>query len=87
MSDCCSKNNNKKGQEVDFDNLDGLICYCFQKTKKELLESVKSGTENLFIEDINNKMKNPGCFCEKANPTGKCCLADVYAFINAAKNA
>jgi hypothetical protein len=86
MSDCCSKNDNKKDQKIDLKNLDGLICYCFKKSKEELFESVKSGEENLIVEDIKSKMKNPGCFCETANPSGKCCLADVQAFIKAAKS-
>ena len=86
MSDCCSKNDNEI-QKVDLDNLDGLICYCFKKSKKELFDAVKNGEENLIVDDIKSKMKNPGCFCETANPLGKCCLSDVQAFINTAKKS
>jgi hypothetical protein len=86
MSDCCSKNNDEKAQKVDLENLGGLICYCFKKSKKELFDAVKNGEENLIVDDIKSKMKNPGCFCEKSNPSGKCCLADVQAFIKKAKN-
>lgn len=82
MSDCCSKNNEEK-QKIDLENLDGLICYCFKKSKKELYENIKSGTQGLVLDEIKSKMKNPGCFCETANPSGKCCLADVQAFIKA----
>ncbi len=71
MSDCCSKINNEKVQKVDLENLDGLICYCFKKSKKELFDAVKSGEENLIIDGIKSKMKNPGCFCETANPSAK----------------
>lgn len=86
MSDCCSKNDNEI-QKVDLDNLDGLICYCFKKSKKELFDAVKNGEENLIVDDIKSKMKNPGCFCETSNPSGKCCLADIQAFINTAKKS
>jgi hypothetical protein len=48
-----------------------LICYCFKKSKKELFDAAKSGEENLIVDDIKSKMKNPGCFCETANPSGK----------------
>jgi hypothetical protein len=26
-------------------------------------------------------MKDPGYFCENANPSGKCCFVDINAFI------
>ncbi len=87
MSDCCSKDNDKKIQAVDLENLDGLICYCFKKSKKQLFDAVKNGEEDLIVADIKSKMKNPGCFCETANPSGRCCLADVQAFIKAVKNS
>ena len=84
MSDCCSKNT-KNVQKVDLKNLDGLICYCFKKSKKDLFEAAKNGREDSFIDDIKAKMKDLGCFCETANPSGKCCLADIQAFIKAVK--
>ena len=87
MSDCCSKNNDKKVRKIELENLDGLICYCFKKSKKELFDAVKRGEENLIVDDIKSKMKNPGCFCETANPSGNCCLADVQALIKAVKNS
>lgn len=82
MSDCCSKNDNKS-QKLDIENLDGLICYCFKKSKKELFDAVKNAEESLILDDIKSKMKNPGCFCETSNPSGKCCLADVQSFVKA----
>ncbi len=83
MGDCCSNNREGKVQSVDLKNLDGLICYCFEKSKKELFNAVKNGEEALIIEDIKLKIKNPGCFCKTANPSGKCCLPDVQEFIRA----
>jgi hypothetical protein len=87
MSDCCSKNTNEKVQNLDLENIDGLICYCFEKSKKELFNAIKSGEENLIVDDIKAKMKDPGCFCESSNPSRKCCLADVMAFIRVVKNS
>ncbi|AYF43782.1 MULTISPECIES: hypothetical protein [Halobacteriovorax] len=84
MSNCCSNNNDEKSKEVDLENLDGLICYCFKKSKKELFEAVRCNNQTLIVDEIKAKMKDPGCFCERANPSGKCCLADVMAFIKAA---
>jgi len=85
MSECCSKNDNVEKDKVDLENLDGFICYCFKKSKRELFDAVKNGEESLIVDEIKLKMKDPGCFCETANPSGKCCLADIQAFIMAAK--
>lgn len=85
MSDCCSKAKGSVTEKVDLDNLDGLICYCFKKSKIELSEAIQRGDENLIVDDIKSKMKDPGCFCETANPSGKCCLSDIQAFIKEAR--
>ena len=92
MKNCCTKNDSEKHKvEIDnidnIDNIDGLICYCFKKSKKELFEAVKNGKEELFVEVVKSKMKDPGCFCETSNPSGKCCLSDIQALIKAVKNS
>lgn len=79
---CCNKN---EKSEIEF-NLDGLICYCFKHSKKDLFDAVNSGTEKEIMNDIKSKMKNPGCFCEKSNPSGKCCMVDVMAFVDHVKS-
>ncbi|MBT7610364.1 MAG: hypothetical protein HN576_11455 [Bacteriovoracaceae bacterium] len=86
MNDCCSNKRDEKEKIQDLENRDGLICYCFKKSKKQLFDAVKSKEDDLFVDDIKSKMKSPGCFCETANPSGKCCLSDVQAFIKALKN-
>lgn len=65
MSDCCSPKNSKKDSLVDVEKLEGLICYCFKKSKQELFDAVKNGTENLFVDDIKSKMKNPNVRASK----------------------
>ncbi len=74
---CCDK---KEENKVEF-NLEGLICYCFKHSKKELYDAIQEGREQEILDDIKVKMKDPGCFCETANPSGKCCLSDNMAFI------
>ena len=86
---CCNTNDVDNGdndakENVDI-NLDGLICYCFKYSKQELFDAVKNGNQELIIQDIKSKMEDPGCFCETANPSGKCCLGDVQSFIKQAK--
>jgi len=58
-----------------------MACYCFQKSQKDLLDAVKNQQETDFLNDIKSKMKKLGCFCETANPSGKCCLADIKFLI------
>ena len=82
---CCDSKIDDDDKKTDF-NLNGLICYCFKHSKQELFDAVKNGTEELIIQDIKSKMENPGCFCETANPSGKCCLGDVKSFVKQAKS-
>ena len=86
MKKCCDENKKAIDANVDFENLEGLICFCFKHSKKELFESVKTGNEDQILNDIKAKMINPGCFCETSNPSGKCCLGEVLAFIEVVKN-
>jgi len=63
------------------DDKSGFICFCFQYSKESLLEAIREERENEFIKNLQMRMKDPGCFCERANPSGKCCLADIHRFI------
>tara|TARA_R110000868_G_scaffold117599_6_gene312170 strand:+ start:3817 stop:4068 length:252 start_codon:yes stop_codon:yes gene_type:complete len=74
---CCDK---KEESKISF-NKEGLICYCFNHSKQELFDAIQVGREKDILDDIKSKMKDPGCFCETANPSGKCCLVDNMAFI------
>lgn len=74
---CCDK---KEESKVELSK-EGLICYCFKHSKQELFDAIQAGREKEILDDIKSKMKDPGCFCETANPSGKCCLADNMAFI------
>jgi len=76
---CCDKKE-KINNKVNYD-LDGLICYCFKHSKKSLFDAIQLGNEKKIVNDIKKKMKDPGCFCETSNPSGKCCMADVMGFI------
>tara|TARA_R110000868_G_scaffold132380_2_gene343111 strand:- start:40211 stop:40420 length:210 start_codon:yes stop_codon:yes gene_type:complete len=58
-----------------------LICFCFNYSKLEFEKAIKEGREDLIIEDIKAKIKDPGCSCKTLNPSGKCCLPDIAKFI------
>lgn len=82
---CCDSEQSDKNSTLD-DSLDGLLCYCFKHSKIELFDAVKNGREQEIIDDIKAKIKDPGCFCETANPSGKCCLSDISKFVKKFKN-
>lgn len=85
MSDCCNDKSDATSIAFDTNNLEELICYCFKYSKMQLYDATMEGRESLIITDIKKKMKDPGCFCETANPSKKCCLADIDAFIKSVK--
>jgi hypothetical protein len=83
MKKCCDSKDTIEPEHIDLKNLDGLICYCFKHSKKKLFLAAQNGQQDTIISDIKEKMKDPGCFCETANPSGKCCLNDVLEFVKA----
>ena len=82
---CCQSQNSDDNFPLEI-NLEGLICYCFKRSKKELLDAIKSGKEQEIIDDIRAKIKDPGCFYETPNPSGKCCLGDIIPLLKIPKS-
>lgn len=80
MSNCC---NNKNLNDIKL--VPGKLCYCFNYFEKDFREAIKNNCEQELINEIKSKMKDTGCFCEKSNPSGKCCLADINKFIKKEK--
>ena len=58
------------------------ICYCFNWTKDMIINDFKKYGKCDVIDDIKNRIKEFGCFCEVKNPSGKCCLSDIKNFID-----
>lgn len=44
-------------------------------------DSCRDYDNHKVLNEIKAKMKDPGCFCKTANPSGKCCLGDVKKVI------
>lgn len=61
--------------------LDVNVCYCFDHTRQSILDEFTETGNTQVLSDIKEKMKTPGCFCEKSNPQGGCCLANVSAWV------
>ncbi len=50
------------------------LCYCFKIHKADATADT--------VKTIEEKMKK-GCFCDRANPRGRCCLEEVRAWLAA----
>ncbi len=57
------------------------LCYCFGWTKRMVDDEVaRTGTSSAVCE-ITDRMRATGCACEVTNPSGRCCLPDVQAYV------
>lgn len=65
--------------------LDVSVCYCFGHTRKSVLDEIKLTGESNVLDEIKKKMKDPGCFCERSNPQGGCCLSNVRDWVSEAR--
>ena len=82
MNSCCkSKQNNCSKAQL----IPGRLCYCFQYSEDDFRDAISQNKESDLLDDIKAKMKDPSCLCETANPSGKCCLADINKFIKEEK--
>ena len=53
------------------------LCYCFGHSVASINDEFLTKGRSDALEDIREKMKNPGCRCETENPSGLCCLGNV----------
>lgn len=61
------------------------VCYCFNYTRSSIKQLLADHLHTNVLSEIKAKMKDPGCFCEKSNPQGACCLGNVSACISECK--
>ncbi len=53
------------------------LCYCFGHSVASIKDQLRTEGHCDALEDIRQKMKDPGCHCETMNPSGSCCLGSV----------
>ena len=53
------------------------LCYCFGHSVASIKDELRTKGRSDALEDIQAKMKDPGCRCETENPSGSCCLGRV----------
>lgn len=64
---------------------DRPLCYCFGHSVASIKEELHAKGSSDALEDIRQKMKDPGCRCETENPSGSCCLGSVAKGIKTAQ--
>ncbi|MFN3603301.1 MAG: putative iron-sulfur cluster-binding metallochaperone [Leptonema sp. (in: bacteria)] len=55
------------------------ICYCFGWSRKKIKEAIKNKINPM--KEIEKNVRKGICHCEVKNPKGRCCLGDVYKFV------
>lgn len=61
------------------------LCYCFGHSVASIKNELRTKGRCDALDDIRAKMKDPGCHCETANPSGACCLGSVAKGIQIAQ--
>ena len=62
------------------DNLEVLVCYCFQHTLGKI-RAATADQRQAILEDITAGIKAEQCVCDLRNPQGSCCLGNVSKII------
>lgn len=61
------------------------LCYCFTFDRKAIWQDIWSRGATDIPKIITERIKAGECRCEVTNPSGRCCLGDVYHAIKQAK--
>lgn len=57
------------------------VCYCFDYTKKMILDDIAQNGYSTIEAKIKKKVKAGECRCEITNPKGVCCLGEVSKIV------
>jgi len=61
------------------------LCYCFGHSVASIKDELRIKGRSNALEDVRQKMDDPGCLCETKNPSGSCCLGSVAKGVKIAK--
>jgi len=57
------------------------LCYCYKITKGDALKEYQASGESTVIQQIEQKMTEKPCFCDKSNPRGVCCTSEIKTWL------
>ncbi len=61
------------------------LCYCFDFDRKHVREDIRAKGSTNIPKIITERVRAGECRCEVANPSGTCCLGNVYKAIKQAQ--
>jgi hypothetical protein len=61
------------------------LCYCFGYERKDIFEDIKNHGKTDIPKIIATRVRRGECHCEETNPSGGCCLGDIYRAVKKAK--
>jgi len=61
------------------------LCYCFAYDQKAVRDDLRSKDTTDIPKIITQRVKAGECRCEETNPSGTCCLGNVYRAIKQAQ--
>lgn len=61
------------------------LCYCFDFDRKAVRDDVRAKDRTDIPKIITQRVKAGECRCEETNPSGTCCLGDVYRAVKHAQ--
>lgn len=61
------------------------LCYCFDFDRKAIWNDIRSTGKTDIPRIITERIKAGECRCEFTNPSGSCCLGDIYQAIKQAR--
>ena len=61
------------------------LCYCFDFDRKAVRDDIRSKGTTEIPRIITRRVKAGECRCEETNPSGTCCLGNVYRAVNQAQ--
>lgn len=57
------------------------LCYCHKYKKADALEDMKHLDPKALVKKIKAIISKDKSFCQKANPKGSCCTADIKSWL------
>ena len=61
------------------------LCYCFDFDRKAVRDEIRNNGTTDIPTIITRRVKAGECRCEETNPSGTCCLGNVYRAIKQAR--
>lgn len=61
------------------------LCYCFDFDRKSVREDIRLKGSTDIPVIITRRVKSGECRCDKTNPSGTCCLGDIYRAVKQAQ--